>query len=255
MIAAKCPQTTAANPTAPLLRKLEGIHPLSSAAKDAVSRLPMTIRHYAKHELILADGDKPTTVYLVVDGCVFRYAVLPDGKRQIMSLHVAGDMLNLQNLFLNEIDHSIAALIPTAIGLIPRQAMRSLLEDQPEIAMRLWHETFIDSATSRQWLIGIGRRNAYARVAHLMCEFFARMTAAGLCEGGTCDFPLTQAELGDALGLSLVHINRTIKKLHHDGLITARPHLLTIHDWTGLKDAADFDSAYLELVGPVVLRK
>ena len=194
-------------------------------------------------------------IYLRVDGCVFRFAVVATGKRQIMALHVPGALLNLQNLFLNEIDHDIEALIPTTIALISRGAMRGLLEAQPRIAMRLWHQTFIDAAIFRKWLVGVGRRSAYARVAHLMCEFFARMTAAGLSRGMTCDFPLTQLELGDALGLSTVHINRTIKQLDRDGLLTVHANSLTICDWPRLQEVADFDPAYLELVEPTVPRQ
>jgi CRP-like cAMP-binding protein len=254
MIALKSPQTTAPNATAPLLRKLEAFGPLNSVEKDAITRLPMTLRRYAEQGVVLRQGEVPTSVYLLVDGCVFRFAVVATGKRQIMALHVPGAFLNLQNLFLNEIDHDIEAVIPTTIALISKEAIRELLKDHPRIAMRFWHQTFVDAAIFRKWLIGVGRRSAYARMAHLMCEYFARMTAAGLGRGMTCDFPFTQQELGDALGLSTVHINRTIKTLERDGLLTVRANLLTIHDWPRLREVADFDPAYLELLEPTVPR-
>jgi CRP-like cAMP-binding protein len=255
MVAAKSPQTAAPNPTAPLLRKLEALGPLSSAEKDAIAGLPMTLRRYAEKGVVVRQGDAPDAVYLLVDGCVFRFAVVATGKRQIMALHVPGALLNLQNLFLKELDHNIEALIPTTIAIIPKEAIRGLLKGQPQNAMRLWHQTFIDAAIFRKWLVGVGRRSAYARIAHLTCEFFARMTAAGLSRGMTCDFPLTQGELGDALGLSTVHINRTIKQLDRDGLLLVRANLLTIYDWPRLQVVADFDPAYLELVEPTVARQ
>jgi CRP-like cAMP-binding protein len=234
-------------PTARLIRKLETLGPLTAAAKDALLNLRHTIRQFAARDVLIREGDQPSSIFLMVEGCVFRSAVAAGGQRQIMALHIAGDMLNLQNLFLPKMDHSITAFIRTTVALIPHQDIRELFDAYPLIAMRLWHETFIDGAISRQWLTGIGRRTAYARVSHLICEFVARMRAAGMSDGETCDIPLTQNELGDALGLSTVHINRTLRKLHEDGLITWRHHLLKIHDWKRLTEVADFDDAYLEL--------
>jgi CRP-like cAMP-binding protein len=169
------------------------------------------------------------------------------GTRQIMAIHIAGDFLNLQNLFLAKIDHSTTALVPTQISLLSREEIRELLVAYPLIAMRLWHETFIDGAISRKWLTSIGRRSARARLSHLICEFVARMKAAGKSDGQTCRVPLTQSELGDAVGLSTVHVNRTLRKLHSDGLLTWRSHSLTIHDWERLTEIADFNDAYMEL--------
>jgi CRP-like cAMP-binding protein len=234
-------------PAAPLIRKLETLGPLTAAAKDALANLRHTVRRFAPHEALVREDDQPSSLFLMLDGCVFRSTVLAGGQRQIMALHIAGDMLNLQNLFLAKMDHSITALVPTTLALIPHQEIRELFDAYPLIAMRLWHETFIDSAISRKWLAGIGRRSAYARLSHLICEFVARTKAAGISDGKTCDFPLTQTELGDALGLSTVHVNRTLKKLHHDGLISWHLHSLTIHDSERLKEVADFDDNYLEL--------
>jgi CRP-like cAMP-binding protein len=234
-------------PAAPLIRKLETLGALTAAAKGALASLPHNMRRFTARDVVVREGDEPSVIFLMVDGCVFRSTILAGGQRQIMALHIAGDMLNLQNLVLAKMDHTITALVPTAIALIPHQEIRSLLDAYPLIAMRLWHETFIDGAISRKWLAGIGRRSAYARLAHLICEFVARMKAAGRSDGETFDFPLTQTELGDALGLSTVHVNRTLKKLHQNGLVSWHLHVLTIHDWDRLKEIADFDDAYLEL--------
>jgi CRP-like cAMP-binding protein len=233
--------------TAPLIRKLETLGPLTAAAKDAFATLPHTIRQFTPHEVVVREDDQPSFIFLMVDGCVVRSTVTAAGQRQIMALQIAGDVLNLQNLFLARMDHSIIALAPTTIALIPHQEIRDLFDAYPLIAMRLWHETFIDGAISRKWLAGVGRRSAYARLAHLICEYFARIKKSGFPDSETFNFPLTQTEVGDALGLSTVHVNRTVKKLREEGLVSWHLHSLTILDFERLKEVADFDDAYLEL--------
>jgi CRP-like cAMP-binding protein len=153
-------------PATPLIRKLETLGTLTDAARDALARLRHTIRQLAPHDVLVREGDRPSFIFLMVEGCVFRSTVVAGGQRQIMSLHIAGDMLNLQNLFIAKMDHSITALVRTTMALIPPQEIHELLDAHPLIAMRLWHETFIDGAISRQWLTGIGRRSAYARLSH-----------------------------------------------------------------------------------------
>jgi CRP-like cAMP-binding protein len=234
-------------PAAALVRKLETLGVLTAATKDALADIRHTIRQFVPRDVLMREDDEPSSIFLMIEGCVFRSTVLASGQRQIMALQIAGDMLNLQNLFLAKMDHSITALAPTTVALIPHQEIRELLDAHPLVAMRLWHETFIDGAISRRWLAGVGRRSAYARLAHLICEFVARMRAAGLSDGETFDLPLTQNELGDALGLSTVHINRTVKKLHEAGLVSWHHHSFTILDFERLKEVADFDDAYLEL--------
>jgi CRP-like cAMP-binding protein len=237
-------------PAAALIRTLESLGPLSAGAKDALVKLPHAIREIRPHEIILREGDEPSNIYLLLEGCVFRSTVLMGGGRQIMALHIPGAILNLQNLFLAKMDHSVSALMRTTVALIPHREIRTLIEAHPLIAIRLWHETFIDAAISRKWLTGVGRRTAYANVAHFICEFVARMRSAGMSDGQTCDVPLTQSELGDALGLSTVHVNRTLKKLHQDGIVTWGSSSLVIHNTELLIEVADFDETYLELLNP-----
>jgi len=237
-------------PAAPLIAKLESLGLLSPEAKNALFNLPHAIREIERHEVVLHEGDQPANIYLLVDGCVFRSTVTPSGGRQIMALHIPGAILNLQNLFLPQIDHPISTLVPTTVALIAHRDIQNLLEAHPMIALRILHQTFIETAISRKWLTSVGRRTAHGSIAHFISEFIVRMRAAGRCEGNTCDFPLTQTELGDALGLSTVHVNRTVKKLRQDGLISWHHHSLTVHDWDGLNRIADFDDAYLELRSP-----
>jgi CRP-like cAMP-binding protein len=144
-------------------------------------------------------------------------------------------------------DHSLGVLRSCAIAQIPHDAILGLFEDQPRLGEVFWRETLIDSAVMRKWLACVGRRSALSCIAHMICEFVTRMQAVGLSDGVTCDFPMTQTELGDAAGLSTVHINRTLKNLRRRGLVTWGTHSVTIHNWAGLAQVAQFDPAYLQL--------
>jgi CRP-like cAMP-binding protein len=145
-------------------------------------------------------------------------------------------------------DHSLATLVPSKVAFITHETLRAFIRAHPRIGDVLWRDTLIEAAVFREWMAGIGRRSAYARIAHLLCEMFVRLKVVGLTSGNTCEMPITQAELGDALGLSTVHVNRTLQELRANRLITSRTNAtINIDDWEGLKEAGDFDPTYLHL--------
>ena len=125
-----------------------------------------------------------------------------------MSFHIPGDIPDLQNLHLEIMDHSLATVVPTKVAFIPHEAVRTFLRAHPRIADVFWRETLIDAAVFREWVVNVGRRDAYARIAHVLCEIYVRFRAVGLVNGQAYQLPITQAELGDATGLSTVHVNR-----------------------------------------------
>jgi CRP-like cAMP-binding protein len=231
----------------PLIRKLETLHALDAAEKSALERLPISIKRTGRHEDIVREGDKPSLVCLIVDGFAFRYTIVGPGKRQIMAFYIPGDIPDLESLFLKRMDHSLGTLRPSTIATIPHDAIKRLFESRPRLGEVFWLETLIDAAVMRKWLASVGRRSALACLAHVICEFVTRMSAIGLSDGISCEFPMTQTELGDAAGLSLVHVNRTLRELRRRGLATLDTNLVTIHDWAGLKKVADFDPTYLNL--------
>ena len=231
----------------PLLRKLEATGTPTDEERRALSQLPGTVRVFAAREDIVRQGDRPDVVCLLLEGFACRYTVVPSGKRQILSFHIAGDIPDLQSLFLSQMDHGLGTLVPTRIATIPHSAMCGLIDRHPRIAHLLWRETLIDAAIFRQWMVGIGRRTAYARVAHMICEFVQRMMAVGLSDGRTCQLPLTQTDIADAVGLTNVHVNRTVSELKASGLMAWERGLLTVHDWDGLREAGEFDPMYLQL--------
>lgn len=147
-------------------------------------------------------------------------------------------------------DHSIGTLSHGRMAVVPHAVMLDLTETYPRIGRALWRTTLLDAAVFRQWLVGIGRRSAHARIAHLLCEMRLRLDAVGLSRNGSYDLPVTQMELADALGLSAVHVNRTLQALRSEGLITLQGGKVTIEDWDGLQAAGEFDATYLSACCP-----
>ena len=199
-----------------LIRKLESIGRLSDQDKQAIFSLPMTIRSMNADEDIVRDGDSPNECCLIVEGFACRYKLTEDGKRQIMSFHMPGDIPDLQSLFLTVMDHSLGTLVPSRLAFIPHEAIYDLTARHANVAAVLWRDTLIDAAVFREWMIGIGRRSAYARIAHLLCELLVRFRAVELTDNHAFELPITQTELGDALGLSTVHVNRSLQELRGD---------------------------------------
>ena len=166
----------------PLLRKLQSIGDPTEAEHRALAELRPTIKVLDAQEDIVREGDRPSIVCLILEGFACRYATVPSGRRQILSLHIPGDIPDLQSLFIKVMDHNLATLVPTKVALIAHDAMRNLIDRNHRVAHLLWRDSLVDAAIFRKWIVGIGRRTAYARFAHLVCEFAMRMHAVGLME-------------------------------------------------------------------------
>jgi CRP-like cAMP-binding protein len=231
----------------PLLRKLHSIGDPTEAEQQALAELRPTIKMLDGQEDIVREGERPTVVCLILEGFACRYSTVSSGRRQIMSLHIPGDIPDLQGLFIKVMDHNLATLVPSKVALIPHDAMRGLIDRNNRIAHLLWRDSLVDAAIFRKWIVGIGRRSAFARFAHLVCEFAMRMDAVGLMESGVCAMPFTQADIADALGLSNVHVSRVLSQLRKQGLFTWQDGVLTIKNWKRLQEAAEFDPSYLQL--------
>ncbi|HEX2242638.1 MAG TPA: Crp/Fnr family transcriptional regulator [Gammaproteobacteria bacterium] len=231
----------------PLIRKLESIAELSDDQRQAVLSLPLTIRKFDADQDIVRDGDRPSECCLIIEGFACRYKLNGEGRRQIMSFHIRGDIPDLQSLHLKVMDHSLSTLMPSTLGFVPHGSIRDIIKQCSILGDLFWRDTLIDAAVFREWMMGIGRRSAYVRIAHVLCELIVRMKAVGLVSDQACALPVTQAELGDALGLSTVHVNRTLQELRSDGLITLRGSRLEILNWEALKKAGEFDLTYLHL--------
>ena len=230
-----------------LIRKLESIATLGADDRAALMCLPLAPRAMAEDSDIINEGSQPSECTLLIEGFACRYKILPDGERQIFSFHIPGDILDIQSLHLNTMDHSIGALAPCQVATIPHQTLRELASAQPKIGSALWRDTLIDAAVFRAWLAGVGRKSAKQRIAHLFCEQLVRFRAVGLADERGMELPLTQAELADALGLSSVHVNRVLQELRTEGLVVTRGRFLGVLNWEGLVAVAEFDPVYLHL--------
>ena len=197
--------------TESLIRKLESIGELPDQDREAIASLPVQVRTLQADEDVVWEGDVPSACCLLLDGFMHRYKVLPDGKRQILALHTPGDMPDLQSLFLRHLDHNLAATVPSTAAFIPHEALRALMRAHPTLADLFWRDTLIDAAIFRAWIVAMGQRPALSHLAHLLCEVFTRLRAVGLTQDHSCSLPLTQTELGDACGLSTVHVNRCLQ--------------------------------------------
>jgi CRP-like cAMP-binding protein len=232
-----------------MIRRLETIGAMTDIEKRALKSLAGIQRDFRAYEDIVREGEKPNAVCLIATGLACRYKVLLDGERQIMAFHVPGSVPDTQGLFLDRMDHNIGTLAPSSVLFIPHSAMLTLFQEHPGLGYLFWRSTLIEAAIYREWMVGLGRRNAYSRLAHLLCEIMMLMKLAGLETGNACELPLTQAELGDATGMSTVHVNRTLQELRARNLIAFKAGSLTILDWAGLVNAGEFDPAYLHLRG------
>ncbi|WP_246215620.1 Crp/Fnr family transcriptional regulator [Microvirga makkahensis] len=231
----------------PRIRKLESIFTLTDDERQALSSLPMQVMNLKTDQDIVREGDRPSRSCLILEGFACTYKVTADGKRQIVAFNISGDIPDLQSLHLKVLDSSVGTIESCKVGFIPHEALHDLCTRNPRIAAAFWRETLVDAAIFREWVINIGRREAYSRTAHLLCELLTRLRAVDLAEDHTCDLPITQSELGDALGITTVHVNRVFQQLRTDGLIETNGIRLTVPDWAKLKQVGDFDPTYLHL--------
>jgi len=231
----------------PMLDKLLLWLPLAPADQAAVLALPHSLRSLRAHEFIVREDDKPTHSCLLLSGYAFRHKVAGNGGRQIFSIHMKGDVVDLHNSILRRADHNVQALTPITVALIPVEAIREIVRCHPQVGQAMWYETLVDAAIFREWTLNVGRRDARARTAHLLCEFALRLKVAGLGEQTDFELPMTQEQLADALALTSVHINRTLKALAADGLIERKKRSVRIADFDRLARVGDFDSGYLHL--------
>jgi CRP-like cAMP-binding protein len=228
-----------------LVQKLEMRTLLTDADTRALLALEGHIRHVGPREDVLVENDRPDDIVFFVRGFGFRYKLLGSGRRQITAYLLPGDCCCPDVLLSPAMDHSIATLSPATVIAFPRHVIADLLAAHPGLERALRWAALVEGAIAREWVVNLGQRTASERLAHLLCETFTRLRIIGLTQGDSCEFPLTQAELADTLGLSTVHVNRTLQDLRRDGLITLKGRTLVVHDLPALQRLSIFDPAYL----------
>ena len=229
-----------------VIRRLNVLRPLS---EEAVAELEQAILEglfrAGPGEDLIAEGDPIDSVRVVLSGWLFRHKTLEDGRRQIVNFILPGETCDAYAYLLSTIDHSITTATPVAYAEIKRARFEKLMASERTLAEAFMCEMLLSKAILREWVVNLGRRSALEKVAHLLCEIYERLRPVGLVDGNSCSFPITQMDMADATGLSVVHLNRTIQELRGSGLIVLRERVLTITDLDALKSVALYSPNHL----------
>lgn len=231
----------------PLTRKLSSFTDFSNDDARRLNDLCKKTDNYVAGSDLIAEGERPNSVFFLLEGWACRYKFLPDGTRQIMAYLIPGDLCDIHIFILKKMDHSIGLLSNAKAAAISKTDMLEILDSHPRIAQALLWATLVDEAVLREWIVNMGRRDAFSRVAHLFCEMWFRMRQVGLVDADRFDLPLTQEQLGDTVGLTKVHVNRVLQRMRREALISLSGRTLVIHDVMRLRQVAEFDSTYLHL--------
>jgi CRP-like cAMP-binding protein len=235
----------AANVSNAFIDKLSGHAPLSAEDVKLLEAACGRFQDIPARRDLIREGDKPGPIFVILKGWACRYKMLPEGTRQITAFLMPGDCCDTHAFLLEQMEHAIATLTPARIAIIPRKRMEELLLTRPALTRAFWWTQLVDEDTLRAWIVSMGRRSSLQRVAHLMCELYVRARNIGLIDGDRFELPLTQLVLGDALGLTAVHVNRVLRKLRISGVMELTSGSLIISDISRLANVAGFDDNYL----------
>lgn len=227
--------------------KLRARNEISAAEEKAIRSAVSEEREYRADHTFIRAGEELHHSTMLLDGVICRYKDLRNGQRQISELHVAGDFADLHSFTLKYLDHNMMTLTPCRVAFVPHERLREITERFPHLTRVYWFATNLDAAIHREWELSLGRRTALARVAHLFCELQVRLGIVGLADDKGYDLALTQTDIAECLGLTPVHVNRTLKELRERGLVEFRNGRVDVANLPGLRQAAEFDPAYLYL--------
>jgi CRP-like cAMP-binding protein len=233
-----------------LIRKLKEHSRLTAEDLATINALSHTVRELQSHEDLIRQGDDPDVSVLVTSGMVARYHLLPNGVRQYLSFHMAGDMPDSQALFIEKMDHAVCAIGPAIVASIPHKELIAAFNRTPSVAFAIWRETLIDAAIFREAITNNSARSMTARMGHLFCELFYRARASGLSEGNTLTAPISLVQLGESLGMSIASVNRTLQELRVSRTVDFQRGVIHIKNWERLTVMAQFNPAYLHQKKP-----
>ncbi len=235
------------DPLGPLLLKLRARDGLTEPEADVLRGAVDRVETVAAGDRLVTAGEPLDHSILLIEGVICRYKDLAEGQRQITDVHVPGDFVDLHGFLLKRLEHHVGTLTPGRVAIFPHAALKEITETQPHLARLLWLSTLIDAAMQRERILSIGRRSAVARIAHLICELHVRYSVVHQVEGTSFRFPVTQLDMADATGLTSVHVNRMLRQLRDENMVTFRGGVIEIHDLPRLEQVAEFDPSYLFL--------
>lgn len=238
-----------AHPLDLLVRRLGDGEPLPADDVEALLALPYTRRVVPPATYLMREGEPVVTCSVLISGMAYRHKIAFSGARQIVSLHIAGEPLDFESLHLQYVDHNVQTLTHAELAVIPQSAVRELLVRRPTLATAVMRYLLVEASILREWILNIGRRPARERLAHLLCEYAYRLDAQGLSNGRGYELKMTQEQMGDALGLTSVHVNRSLRTLEGEGLIERRGRIVSFPNVKQLRKVADFSELYLHQGG------
>jgi CRP-like cAMP-binding protein len=231
--------------TSRLIVRISRYQSLSPDEVRALEGAAGPARLHRAHEDLVREGESAAHIGLLLSGFAYGFRVLPDGRRQIVSYLIPGDLCDPRLLLLPTAAYTVSTLTAANVVVFAREALLALIDRHPHLGRALCWLALQEEMIAREWLVNIGQRTALERLAHLLCEIFTRMQTVGLTDGGRCELPVTQVELADTLALSTVHVNRTLQELRRQGLVSLSSGILEIHDFGALQSVALFAADYL----------
>jgi len=229
-------------PIETMIRKLRQHSELSNEDVEALRSIIAPAKNLPEDTPIVHDGDISTHCCVILSGFAYRSKVSEDGRRQILSFHIAGDIPDLQGLALKRMDHDLTTLSKAQVGFIDHDQLERILSTRPALARALWRESLVDAALFRQWIVNLGTRSASGRMAYLIAELRQRLGAMGMVANEQFEFPITQSKLADALGLSVVHVNRILQAFRTQGILDFKRRIVTLGDLEKIAELGGFDS-------------
>lgn len=229
------------------LLKLRARDTVSPEEEQAIRDSIVEVRSFPRDMTVVHAGRVLGFSIILLEGIMCRYKDLSEGQRQITELHLPGDFPDLHSFTLKRLDHSVMTITPCRVAVVPHDRLDRITERFPHLTRLYWFLTNMDAAVHREWEVSLGRRTAISRIAALFCEMKLRSEVVGLTEGMSYDLNLTQTDVAECVGLTPIHVNRTLKELRERGLVQFRSGRVTIHDWDELAKVAEFDPAYLYL--------
>ena len=239
------PQTAG---TAFFVAKMKRLAALTEQDISALSALPLSVENVPAHRFLVREGETVTRCCLLLEGYACRHKMARSGQRQIVAFQMAGDIVDLQHSLLAFADHNVQTVTAATVGWITIASLKELAQGHPKIAEAFAKDALIDASIFREWVLNVGARDAKTRVAHMLSEFIARREAAGISPAEAMELPFTQEQIGDATGLTSVHVNRMLRELTEEGAFDRAGREYRIADWRKLQKIADFDPAYLHQV-------
>lgn len=228
-----------------LLQRLRTVSAIDDEDVEAIRALSVTVKQYRANQPVVRDGEHPTECCLIAEGFCIRAKSTSLGQRQILSIHIPGDIPDLQSLHLQVMDHDLITLTDCVLGFINHSALREMVRRRPNLAEILWRDTLIDAALFREWIVNVGQRPALNRLAHIIVELRERLKIIDRVKGAEFDMPLTQEQIGEAMGITPVHANRIIRQLRDENVVDFHRGRVIVLDGTRLEELADFDERCL----------